>query len=88
MSGDTRLVLVRWKDAHADGTTWTSLEEIEKAPYIVTTVGIHLEEVKPDHITVVQSRGQDGALDHILHIPGGMVLEIVPLKAKKVEVKL
>jgi hypothetical protein len=34
---------------------------------------------KPGHVSLAQSIGDDGALDHIIHIPDGMVMEVTEL---------
>jgi hypothetical protein len=52
--------------------------DIDAEPYRVTTVGWRIEP-KPGHVSLAQSIGDDGALDHIIHIPDGMVMEVTEL---------
>jgi hypothetical protein len=69
-------IIVVWLDAHADRAGgWVQPADIDVLPYTVITVGWLLNECKPDHISLAQSIGDDGALDHIIHIPAGMVIE-------------
>lgn len=75
-------VVVTWIDAHADGPSWMDTTDIDTQPYVVRTVGWQLQGAKPKHITVVQSCGRDGAIDHVLHIPDAMVIRIDRLKFK------
>lgn len=70
----TAIVAVVWLDAHADGATdWTTIEEIDPAPYIVLSVGVMLPtDTKKGHVSIARSTC-DGLYDHVLHIPNGMV---------------
>lgn len=80
-SADMRLVVVLWRDAHADGDSWISVDEIEDEPYIVESVGFVLEAVKSGHISLCQSLADDeGVVDHVLHIPNEMVVDIINLR--------
>lgn len=77
-------VLIYWRDAHADASSWTSIEDMDDQPYVVETVGFLLDTVKPDHVSIAQSAGaDDGVIDHVLHIPSAMVVTIVNLTADK-----
>jgi hypothetical protein len=68
--------LVEWDDAHADRSGgWVIPADIEFHPYHVVSVGWRLE-VDADHVSLVQSLGDDGACDHVLHVPLGMVRNI------------
>lgn len=72
-------VLVIWHDAHSGSETWVNIKDLDKEPAIVETVGFILPTAdggKPGHITLFQSRIED-ALDHVLHIPHGMIQRIV-----------
>jgi len=76
-------VEVIWADAHAaDIDTWTPLEELqgEGDEYLVTSVGWLVVGSKAKHITICQSHTADDAVDHVLHIPEGMVRRITVLQ--------
>ena len=69
------VVLVTWHDAHSGAESWINIKELDSDPAVVESVGFLLNEDnggKPDHITLYQSRNED-SLDHVLHIPVGMV---------------
>lgn len=73
-------VSVKWADAHADRTniTWTDLSSFEDTgPYINTSVGVMLEGLKAEHVSIAQSFDCESNVDTILHVPEGMVKEIV-----------
>ena len=76
----TSIVAVVWHDAHDDGSaTWVEREQIDPDPYMVVSVGILLPaDTKPDHVSVARSIA-DVYLDHILHIPTGMVQSVTVL---------
>ena len=77
MTGDA--IVVVWHDAHADRAGgWVLPTDIDNEPYRVTSVGWRIEP-KPGHVSLAQSIGDDGALDHIIHIPDGMVMEVTEL---------
>jgi hypothetical protein len=79
-SADLRLVVVLWRDAHADGDSWISVDDIEDCPYIVESVGFVLESVKAGHISLCQSLAADeGIVDHVIHIPNEMIVEVTDL---------
>lgn len=73
--------IVRWADAHAGADHWTPLGEMDDdGEYIVQSVGFLVpvdEGGKPDHVTLVQSITPDDHVDHVIHIPVGMVRTIV-----------
>ncbi len=52
--------------------------DIDADPYRVTSVGWRIEP-KVGHVSLAQSVGDDGAYDHVLHIPDGMVIEVIEL---------
>lgn len=80
-SADMRLAVVLWRDAHADGDSWISVEDIEDCPYVVESVGFVLEAVKSGHISLCQSLADDdGVVDHVLHVPNEMIIEIIDLR--------
>lgn len=76
-------VLVIWADAHADLETWTHPDDIEDSgEYLVKSIGWQLptgDGGKADHLTICQSQTPDGDVDHVLHIPIGMVRKTVLL---------
>lgn len=75
-----KVAVVTWHDAHSDRSgTWTDRSEIDDDPYVVRSVGFLLDPPKAGHVSVVQSVGDDEALDHILHIPNAMVVAVQQL---------
>lgn len=75
-------VFVIWHDAHSGSESWVNIKDLDKDPAIVETVGFILPTAdggKPGHITLFQSRTED-ALDHVLHIPHGMIQRIVAIQ--------
>ena len=74
------LSMVVWRDAHADRTSsWCRLSDLDTDDYIVRSVGHVIAGVKRGHVTLAQSVGDvgdDPELDHVLHIPIAMVLEV------------
>ena len=72
------LVLVRWADAHSGIGHWHELEETaeDDTEYLVQSVGWLIptdKGGKQGHVTLAQSLTPDDMVDHILHIPKGMV---------------
>ena len=68
-------VLVTWHDAHSGAESWINIKDLDTEPAEVQAVGFLLatsDGGKPDHVTLYQSRNED-SLDHVLHIPVGMV---------------
>ena len=68
-------VLVTWHDAHSGAESWINIKDLDTEPAEVQSVGFLLatsDGGKPDHVTLYQSRNED-SLDHVLHIPVGMV---------------
>ena len=78
-----KAVLVVWADAHADLETWTHPDDIDdNGEYLVRSVGWHLpvgDGGKTDHMTLCQSQTPNGDIDHVLHIPVGMVRTVTVL---------
>jgi len=71
-------VLVIWHDAHSGSESWINIKDLDTEPAEVKSVGFMLAPAdggKPDHITLYQSRNED-SLDHVLHIPVGMVKSV------------
>ncbi len=71
-------VLVIWHDAHSGSESWIPITSLDTEPAVVQSVGFLLstsDGAKPDHVTLYQSRNED-SLDHVLHIPVGMVKTI------------
>ena len=72
------VVLVTWHDAHSGAESWINIKDLDTEPAEVQSVGFLLatsDGGKPDHITLYQSRNED-SVDHVLHIPIGMVKHI------------
>jgi len=72
---------VIWADAHSDSSGWTGKREIahDEGEYLVHTIGWLLTELeggKEHHVTLCQSYTPDEDVDHVLHIPKGMVRKI------------
>ena len=79
------LVVVKWRDAHADFFSgWINESDIEPEPFIVTSVGVSLTGVKPNHVSVCQSYA-GGLVDHVIHIPDDMVEEITVIGTMEVD---
>lgn len=79
------LVLVKWRDAHSDFYGgWVHEDSIDPEEFLVTTVGISLTGVKPNHVSVGQSYAS-GMVDHVIHIPDAMVIEVIVLGTMEVE---
>jgi hypothetical protein len=76
----TSIVAVVWHDAHDDGSaSWVERDQIDPDPYMVVSVGILLpSDTKPNHVSVARSIA-DVYLDHILHIPTGMIQSVTVL---------
>ncbi len=75
------VVLVTWHDAHSGSESWINIKDLDTDPAEVQSVGFVLatsDGGKPDHITVYQSRNEE-SVDHVLHIPVGMVKSIKSL---------
>ncbi len=71
-------VLVTWHDAHSGSESWINIKDLDTDPAEVQSVGFVLATTdggKPDHITLYQSRNEE-SVDHVLHIPVGMVKSI------------
>lgn len=78
------VVQVIWADAHAgDNDSWVPVEELQEegSEYIVTSVGWLIVGAKDKHVTIAQSHTQDDQVDHVLHIPEGMVRRLTVLHA-------
>jgi hypothetical protein len=72
------VVLVTWHDAHSGAESWINIKDLDIEPAEVQSVGFLLatsDGGKPDHVTLYQSRNED-SVDHVLHIPVGMVKTI------------
>ena len=72
------VVLVTWHDAHSGSESWINIKDLDTDPAEVQSVGFVLATTdggKPDHLTLYQSRNEE-SVDHVLHIPVGMVKSI------------
>lgn len=67
------IVKVTWHDAHAENE-WQDTSQIDSEPFVVVTVGWLIPNIKPNHIVIAQSIGDDDAVDGVLSIPLGMVV--------------
>ena len=82
------VVLVTWHDAHSGAESWIAIKELDLEPAEVESVGYLLTEAeggKPQHITLFQSRIGD-SIDHVLHIPVGMVQKIKVLMELEINI--
>jgi hypothetical protein len=80
------IVLLVWNDAHAgDNETWTPIEDIEDGGYyVVQSVGWLVPDAKAGHVTIAQSLTPDDQIDHLLHVPSGMVNRMTVLNCKTI----
>jgi hypothetical protein len=72
-------VTVLWADAHAGDGHWATLDEGDQEEHIVTTSGYlipTLDGGKPNHYTIAQSISPDEFVDHVIHIPSGMMRSV------------
>ena len=67
-----KAVIVTWDDAHDLTETWTARPDLDSGPFIVTSIGFLLEDVKPEYVVIAQSFVEDD-VDNALAIPVGMV---------------
>jgi hypothetical protein len=78
-----KVVVVRWHDAHADVSGWSSITgPHDRDPYEIVTVGIALDRKtgrKPGHVSVAQSLSEDQHVDSVLHVPKAMVVDVTEL---------
>ena len=81
------VVLVTWHDAHSGAESWINIKDLDTDPAEVQSVGFLLatsDGGKLDHVTLYghvtlyQSFNED-SLDHVLHIPVGMVQKMTVL---------
>jgi len=82
------VVLVTWHDAHSGAESWIAIKELDLEPAEVESVGFLLTEAeggKPNHITLFQSRIGD-SIDHVLHIPVGMVQKMKVLMELEINI--
>ena len=74
----TAVLLVTWHDAHSGAESWIDIKDLDQGPAVVQSVGFVLpilEGGKPDHVTLYQSFNEE-SIDHVLHIPVGMIKNI------------
>jgi hypothetical protein len=82
------VVLVTWHDAHSGAESWINIKDLDTEPAEVQSVGFLLatsDGGKPDHITLYQSRNEE-SVDHVLHIPVGMVKTIKVLMDLEIKI--
>jgi len=78
------VVQVVWADAHAgENESWIAVEElqVQGEEYLVTSVGWLVVGAKDKHVTIAQSLTADDQVDHVLHVPEGMVRKLTVLHA-------
>lgn len=92
MSDEKKAVMVVWADAHAGPEQWSPRNEIEDdGEYMVQSIGWLLqigEGGKDKHISLAQSWTQADDVDHVIHIPLGMVRSAVTLHPGVVDLDL
>jgi hypothetical protein len=71
-------VLIEWIDAHADANGWCDRDDLDTEPRVITTVGIVLRNVKPQHLTVCLSVDEE-KVDSVISIPLAVVKRVVHL---------
>lgn len=73
-----RLVYIAWRDAHSS-ESWVAVDDLDSEACIVESVGWVLRTGKggkKGHVTIVQSLDPWGNVDHVLHIPTAMVVQM------------
>lgn len=70
------VVAVEWRDAYSYTEEWATVEEIDKEPVIVQSIGFLLADAKDGYVVIAQSDDGQGQLDGFLFIPCGMVLNL------------
>ena len=92
MSEDRQPLLIVWADAHAGPEQWSSLNEIEDdGEYLVHSIGWLLvtgEGGKDRHVSIAQSWTPTDDVDHVIHIPLGMVRSMSVLHPKTQDLTL
>lgn len=82
---DLQMVMVIWADAHSGGEGWTPRGELGfDGEYLVRSIGWLLpagEGGKEAHTSITQSITPHDDIDHIIHIPQGMVRKVTFLHA-------
>lgn len=73
-----RIVEVLWRDCHALTDGWTLLSDIDTHERVIRSVGFVLEDVKPDHLVLIQSI-DDGHVDNAIAIPSAVIESVRPL---------
>jgi hypothetical protein len=77
-----QLIQVTWHDAHAVAETWTTRDDVDDEPCVVTSIGYLIAGVKANHVVISQSLivGESNHMDHVIAIPNGMIKRIDRLK--------
>jgi hypothetical protein len=82
------IVVVRWADAHSGASSWVSIDELDKTgEVVICSVGFLLPVEhggRDHHVTLVQSF-DDTHVDHVLHIPVGMVRSMKTVGSFKID---
>lgn len=81
---DLQTIILVWADAHSDGDGWTQRDDIGiDGELLVRSCGWLLplgEGGKDGHITLAQSITPHDDVDHVLHVPQGMVRSVTFLQ--------
>lgn len=81
---DPQSVILVWADAHSDGEGWTPRDEVgTDGELLVKSCGWLLpagEGGKEGHVTIAQSITPHDDIDHIIHVPQGMVRSVTFLQ--------
>lgn len=67
------VVAVEWRDAYSYTDEWQKIEDVDKEPVIVCSVGFLIPSAKDGYVVIAQSDDGQGELDGFLFIPCGMV---------------
>lgn len=70
------LVLVEWNDAFSIQESWIGKDGIDSEPMKTLSVGLLLEDAKPNHVVIAQSFNDDDSYDSILCIPVAIVTRL------------
>lgn len=72
-------VRITWHDAFADVEGWMESSDIDAEPCVVQSVGFLIPDAKPGHVTLAQSMNSHDDFDSVLHVPVGMVVNVLIL---------
>ncbi len=76
--------MVTWHDAHSDRCAgWVQAGDIDQDPWPVRSIGWLIEPSKAGHVSIARSHTEGDDLDHVLHIPSGMVQTVEPVQPSR-----